>query len=44
MTQRQLEIMRYVINGLVATAVHFGVLTFNLEVLNFLEFGQKTGK
>lgn len=26
-------LLRYVINGLVATAVHFGVLTFNVEVL-----------
>jgi putative flippase GtrA len=27
------RIARYVVNGLVATAVHFGILTFELEVL-----------
>lgn len=27
------EILRYIINGLVATAVHYGVLTFGVEVL-----------
>ena len=27
------QFARYIVNGLVATAVHFGVLTFNLQVL-----------
>jgi len=27
------QFARYVVNGLLATAVHFGVLTFNLQVL-----------
>jgi len=27
------QFVRYVVNGLVATAVHFGVLSFNLQVL-----------
>ena len=30
---------RYVVNGLVATAVHFAVLTFNLKVLAFASAG-----
>lgn len=29
------ELTRFVVNGLAATAVHFGVLTFNLKVLGF---------
>lgn len=29
------ELARYAINGLVATAAHFAVLTFNLKVLGF---------
>lgn len=33
------EISRYVINGLVATAVHYGVLTANLNLLNFKSAG-----
>lgn len=28
------QLLRYLINGLVATAVHYGVLRFNLEVLH----------
>lgn len=28
------QALRYVINGLVATAVHYGVLRFNIEVLH----------
>ncbi|MBN6109996.1 GtrA family protein [Xanthomonas bonasiae] len=28
------QLLRYLINGLVATAVHFGVLRFNIEVLH----------
>lgn len=35
MNRQALEIARYGINGVVATAVHFGVLTFNLNVLHF---------
>jgi len=31
--------LRYIANGLVATAVHFGVLTFNLEVLKMSSAG-----
>ena len=33
------EIVRYAINGLVATAVHYGVLTVNLELLQFKSAG-----
>lgn len=33
------EIIRYVINGIIATAVHFGVLTFNLKVLDMHSAG-----
>lgn len=29
------ELFRFICNGLVATAVHYGVLTLNLEVLGF---------
>lgn len=28
------EVIRYLINGVLATAIHFGILTFNLEVLH----------
>ncbi len=31
--------LRYIANGLVATTVHFGVLTFNLEVLKLPSAG-----
>lgn len=31
--------VRYIINGLLATAVHFGVLTINLSVLKFESAG-----
>lgn len=34
MSARTKEIVRYGINGLMATGVHYGVLTFNLKVLN----------
>jgi len=30
---------RYIVNGVVATAVHFAVLTFNLKVLGFASAG-----
>lgn len=33
------QLIRYIINGLVATAVHFSVLTFNLDVLGFQSAG-----
>lgn len=33
------EMLRYAINGLLATAVHFAVLTVNLEVLHFASAG-----
>lgn len=33
------EIARYGINGLAATAVHYGVLTFNLKVLQLSSAG-----
>lgn len=32
-------VVRYVINGVVATAVHFGVLTFNLHVVRMESAG-----
>jgi len=34
-----LEVLRYLINGVVCTAIHFGVLTFNINVLNFQSTG-----
>ena len=33
------ELLRYLINGLLATAVHYGVLTANLELLDFRSAG-----
>ncbi len=33
------QIVRYIINGLAATAVHFSVLTFNLKVLGLPSAG-----
>lgn len=33
------ELLRYIINGLTATAVHYGVLNFNLLVLGFESAG-----
>jgi putative flippase GtrA len=33
------EVVRYAINGVVATAVHYGILTFNLSVLGFASAG-----
>lgn len=32
-------VARYIVNGLVATAVHFAILTFNLEVLHMASAG-----
>ncbi len=37
------EILRYGLNGLVATGVHYGVLTFNLKVLGFTSAGLANG-
>lgn len=37
-TQTQ-EVFNYGINGVVATAVHYGVLTFNLQVIEFPSAG-----
>lgn len=34
-----LPVVRYAINGLVATAVHFGVLELNIQILGFSSFG-----
>lgn len=39
MTFRLNEISRYIINGLLATAMHYGVLTFLLEVINLSSAG-----
>jgi len=39
MKRHAFELMRYGINGLVATAVHYGVLSFNMEVLAFSSAG-----
>lgn len=33
MSGQRKELMRYIVNGLAATAVHYAVLTFNLHVL-----------
>ena len=33
------EVQRYIVNGVVATAVHYGVLTFNISVLGFASAG-----
>jgi len=33
------EIVRYIINGLVATAIHFSVLTLNIDVFAFQSAG-----
>lgn len=33
------EVGRYILNGLVATAIHYGVLTFNLKVLGIPSAG-----
>jgi len=38
-THSKQQITRYAINGAVATAVHFSVLTFNLQVLSFPSAG-----
>lgn len=39
MTGHSAEMVRYVINGLVATAAHYTALKFNLDVLDFASAG-----
>lgn len=39
MKRNAFELMRYGINGLFATGVHYSVLTFNMEVLAFSSAG-----
>ena len=39
MNANAFEILRYALNGLVATAVHYGVLVFNLQVLELPSAG-----
>jgi len=39
MRSQAAEIIRYVINGLVATVIHYGVLTANLSLLEFKSAG-----
>lgn len=39
MKRHALELLRYGINGMAATAVHFAVLSFNLNVLGFQSAG-----
>jgi putative flippase GtrA len=39
LSSRKNEIIRYIANGIVATAVHFAVLSFNFHVLNFTSAG-----
>jgi putative flippase GtrA len=39
MKRHALELLRYGINGVVATVVHFAVLSFNLNVLGFQSAG-----
>jgi putative flippase GtrA len=34
-----MQVARYIINGLVATAVHFAILSFNIEVLHIPSAG-----
>ena len=39
MNGRPPELIRYLINGLLATAVHFGILSFNLNIVDFASAG-----
>ena len=39
LNRRVAELARFVINGLIATAVHYGVLSFNLNVLQIPSAG-----
>ncbi len=36
---RIIELLKYVINGVIATVVHYGVLTFNLKVIEISSAG-----
>lgn len=33
------EVVRYIINGLFATGIHYGILNFNIHVLNIYPYG-----
>lgn len=33
------EIVRYIINGVIATLIHFSILTFNIEILQIASAG-----
>jgi putative flippase GtrA len=35
----RIELVRYALNGIAATGMHYGVLTFNLDVLHFSSAG-----
>ena len=39
MSPMRAQLLRYLINGLLATALHFGILTVNLEVLQLSSAG-----
>ena len=39
LSRQAAELVRYFINGVAATAVHYGVLSFNLDVLHFSSAG-----
>lgn len=39
MSVQVLEVIRYVVNGVLATGVHYGVLTLNMEGLGFQSAG-----
>lgn len=39
LSERAYELLRYLINGLAATGVHYGVLSFNLKVLQLPSAG-----
>ena len=38
-SRAQSEVIRYITNGLVATSIHFGVLTFNIQVVGMKSAG-----
>lgn len=39
MSRPTLEVLRYIINGIVATAVHYAVLTLNLQIFSMQSAG-----
>ncbi len=39
LNHRITELLKYVINGLIATIVHYGVLTFNIKVIGITSVG-----